>query len=82
MRGWGADGHRRLRRETAQGKGKGQWPEAKRHRPLQIATQPGVLPPPPPLYVWLSPTGPPQVRRLRHRVRHLLVRLAAPRAAS
>ena len=42
-----ADGRRRLRREGVQGKGTGMWREASRRRPLQTATQPGVMPPPP-----------------------------------
>ena len=45
-----ADGHRRLRRERVQGKGKGQWREANRRRPLQTALHRGrhAIPPPPP----------------------------------
>ena len=44
----GGDGHRHLRRERVQGKGCGQWREANRHRPLQTAAHPGVMPKPPP----------------------------------
>ena len=42
------DGHRHLRRERVQGKGSNEWREANRRRQLQTATQPGVMPAPPP----------------------------------
>ena len=53
-RGRGADGRPGLRGERVQGKRKGKWREASRHRPLQTATHPCVMPNPPPLRGVLS----------------------------